>query len=167
MEYKPLLHTRLAGKDDIPLIYSLINGLALYEKRPQDMTGTKEQLLHWLFGRNIATVLIAEYHGEAIGYALYYPIFASFAAAGKVHLEDLFIRSDMRGKGFGSQLLANVCTNVLSEGYAGIELSCLDWNKPSIEFYKSLGAGQDSGREYFYFSKERLEEISKRCTQKA
>ncbi len=91
------LYIRKAGIADIPDLQDLIKGLAAYEKRPQDMTGTKEQLHYWLFEKKIATALLAEYNGITAGYALYYPVFGSFAAAGKAHLEDLFLKEDFRG----------------------------------------------------------------------
>ena len=85
------LTIRRATPQDTPVIHGLIRGLAEYEKRPQDMTATVEQLRHWLFERMAAGVLIAEIGGSAVGYALYYPIFGSFAA-GRIYLEDLFVR---------------------------------------------------------------------------
>lgn len=96
---------RKAGVEDIPVIQRLIRCLASYEKRPQDVTGTEEQLKYWLFERKAATVLLAEYGGETLGYALYYPVFGSFSAMGKIHLEDLFIRPEFRGVGFGRRFL--------------------------------------------------------------
>lgn len=160
------LSIRKAEKDDILLVQDLIKGLAVYEKRPQDMTGTPEQLSYWLFERKIATVLIAEYEGNVAGYALYYPIFGSFSAAGKVHLEDLLIKEELRGHGLGRQLLAGTAEAVLAEGYTGMEWSCLDWNKPSIEFYRRLGAGQETGREYFEFRESDLAELAASVSEK-
>lgn len=146
-----------AEEKDIPLLFDLIQCMAAYEKRPQDMTGTREQLKYWLFERKIATALIARRDGEAVGYALYYPAFGSFAAAGKVHLEDLFLKEEYRGRGFGRYFLGRIAEFVLAEGYTGMEWSCLDWNKPSIAFYERLGADQETGREYFGFCKSQLE----------
>ncbi len=160
------LTLRKAEKDDILLIRKLIKDMAFYEKRPQDMTGTPEQLSYWLFERKIATVLIAGYEGDVAGYALYYPIFGSFAAAGKVHLEDLFIKEELRGRGLGRQLLAGTAEAVLAEGYTGMEWSCLDWNKPSIGFYRRLGAGQETGREYFEFRESDLEALAASVSEK-
>lgn len=145
--------------EDIPLIQYLIKGLASYEKRPQDMTGTQELLSYWLFERKIATAFIAEYDGEIVGYALYYPVFGSFAAIGKVHLEDIFIKEDFRGHGFGKYFLTKIVEVVLAEGYTEMEWSCLDWNKPSIEFYKKLGAKEETGRKYFGFDKSQMEDM--------
>ena len=81
---------RKAEKNDIAEIQTLIKDLATYEKRPQDMTASQEDLCYWIFEKKIATVLIAEYNEEIIGYAIYYPIFGSFAAEAGVHLEDTF-----------------------------------------------------------------------------
>lgn len=154
------LHIRKANKDDISLLLDLIKGLAAYEKRPQDMTGTKEQLHCWLFERKIATALIAEYDGEAVGYTLYYPVFGSFSAAGGVHLEDLFIKEEFRGGGFGRRFLAKIAETVLAEGYTEMEWSCLDWNKAAVGFYEKLGAKQETGRVYLGFPKSELEMIA-------
>lgn len=157
------LQIRKADRDDVSLLRDLIKGLAAYEKRPQDVTGTEEQLAYWLFERNIAAALIAEYEGEAIGYALYYPVFGSFSAAGGVHLEDLFIREEFRGCGFGRYFLARVAEAVLAEGYTEMEWSCLDWNEAAVGFYKKLGAKQDKGRVYLGFHKSELEMIAALC----
>lgn len=154
------LNIRKAEREDIPLILQFIKRLAEYEKRPQDMTGTAEELERWLFDKNIATVLFAFYNEEAVGYALYYPIFGSFAAIGKVHLEDLYINKELRGMGLGKEFFSAISARVLEEGYSGIEWSCLDWNKPSIGFYDKLGAARETGREYFYFDKEDLERMA-------
>ena len=158
------LNVYRAEKKDIDILFDLINGLALYEKRPQDMTGTKEELIYWIFEKNIATSFLAEYNGEIIGYALYYPIFGSFSAKGKVHLEDIFIKEEYRGKGFGKYFFEKVAEDVLNSGYAEMEWSCLDWNSPSINFYNKLGAEEETGRVYFGFEKEDLEKIVKKST---
>ena len=106
---------RKADKNDIDIIFELINGLAKYEKRPGEMTGTKEDLLYWLFDKNIATTLLAEENGKTIGYAIYYPIFGSFSAKGKAHLEDMFLLPEYRGKGLGKTFLKEIVSNVLSD----------------------------------------------------
>ncbi len=139
-------------EEDIDLVYELINGLAAYEKRPQDMTGTKEQLKEWLFEKQIATALLAEnQEGQNIGYAIYYPTFGSFSAKANVHVEDLYIRPEYRHQGYGRIFFTRLVGWIQGEGYAKLQWSCLDWNAPSIEFYKKLGASQESGRVYFDF----------------
>ena len=141
---------RKATKEDINLLYELINGLAIYEKRPNDMTGSIEMLSYWLFEKSVATALIAENdNGENIGYAIYYPIFSSFSANVKVHLEDLFIKPNFRHQGYGKEFFFKIAKIIKDEGYIEIEWSCLDWNAPSIEFYKKIGAFQEKGRVYF------------------
>lgn len=91
---------RKATKEDINLFYELINGLAIYEKRPNNMTGSIEMLCYWLFEKSVATTLIAENDkGEDVGYAISYPIFSSFSANVKVDLEDLFIKPNYRHQG--------------------------------------------------------------------
>ena len=154
------LNIRKADKEDSSLLRDLIKGLAAYEKRPQDMTGTEEQLNYWLFERKIAAALIAEYYVKAIGYALYYPVFGSFSAAGGVHLEDFFIKEEFRGCGFGRCFLAGVAEAVLAEGYTEMEWSCLDWNEAAVGFYEKLGAKQETGRVYLGFHKSELQEIA-------
>ena len=140
------LTIRRANEKDISLIQCMIKGLAAYEKRPQDMTGTQEKLKYWIFERKIAAVLIAEYDGEAVGYALYYPIFGSFAAEGRVHLEDLFIKEEYRNQGIGKYFFDRIAGIVREEGYSAMEWSCLDWNEPAVAFYEKLGAVQEKGR---------------------
>lgn len=154
------LNIRKAEVEDISLIQNMIRCLALYEKRPQDMTGSQEELKYWLFERKIATVLFAEFNGEAIGYAIYYPVFGSFSAIGKVHLEDIFIKEEYRHYGFGKYFLAKIADRVLEEGYSEMEWSCLRWNISSITFYKKLGAVHEIGREYFSFSKSQLMKVA-------
>ncbi len=154
------LKIRRAVADDISLIRDLIKCLALYEKRPQDMTATQEQLSCWLFERKIAVVLIAEYNKDAVGYALYYPVFGSFSAAGRVHLEDIFIKEEFRGHGAGRYFLARIAEAVLADGYTEMEWNCLDWNEPSIAFYQGLDAEEETGRRYFGFGKSRLESLA-------
>ena len=144
-------NVRKANESDIPLIQDMIKGLAAYEKRPQDMTGSQECLYHWIFKRKIATVLIAEYNCEAIGYAIYYPVFGSFAAEGGVHLEDMFLNEENRHCGFGKQFFSKIEEFVKQDGFSKIEWSCLDWNASAIRFYNKIGAVQEQGRKYFSY----------------
>lgn len=145
------LTIRRTTEKDLHLIYELINGLALYEKRPQDMTGTEEMLKYWIFDKKVATALIAEFDGNPVGYAIYYPIFGSFSAKANVHLEDLFIKPEYRRKGFGKEFFFKLAEIIKEEGYSRLEWSCLDWNSSAIEFYKKIGATQETGRVYFDF----------------
>lgn len=146
------LAIRKTTKEDNSLIYDFINGLALYEKRPQDMTGTKEMLDFWIFEKKIATAVIAEFDGKAIGYAIYYPVFGSFSAKANVHLEDLFVSPYYRGQGLGKKFFIELSKMIANEGYSKMEWSCLDWNTPSIAFYNKIGATKENGRVYFEYS---------------
>lgn len=149
-----------AEKKDLSTLYNLINGLAIYEKRPQDMTGTEEKLNYWVFEKNIATAYIAKVNDEIAGYALYYPVFGSFACNGNVHLEDLYLEEKYRGKGFGKKFMQLLAREILNQGYSNLEWGCLDWNEPSIAFYKNIGATQETGRYHYNFSKSELEELA-------
>ena len=125
MENKNLV-IRKATKKDINLLHELINGLAIYEKRPNDMTGSIEMLNYWLFEKSVATALIAENdNGENIGYAIYYPIFSSFSANVKVHLEDLFIKPNFRHQGYGKEFFFKIAQIIKDEGYIEIIFTVL------------------------------------------
>lgn len=157
----PNLKIRNCEEKDIPVLHSLILGLAGHEKRPEDVTGTDEEMKYWLFERKIASALLAEIDGNAIGYAIYYPVYGSYSAAGKIHLEDIFIKPDFRGKGFGTKLLSYICKKALSEGYKAMEWSALDFNTDSIQYYLNLGAQKEQGRTYFDFSEEKMKAAAK------
>ena len=150
MEQKNLM-VRKATPKDMDLLYEMINGLATYEKRPEDMTGSIKMLKYFLFEKKIAAAVIAEMDNKPIGYAIYYPTFASFAAKANIYIEDLFIKEEYRGKGFGKEFFHKLSEMLKNEGYAKLEWSCLDWNLPSIEFYKKLGAKEETGRVYFEY----------------
>lgn len=143
---------REAQETEITLIQELVKEMATYERRPEDMTGTQEELRYWLFERKIATILLMEYEGTPIGYAIYYPIFGSFAAHANVHLEDLYIREEYRKRGLGRVFFEAIAGRAKEEGYAKMEWSCLDWNTPSIGFYEKIGAEYETGRKYFELS---------------
>ena len=136
---------------DVNFLYEMINGLALYEKRPNDMTGSIEMLKYWLFEKNIATAVIAEIKAQIIGCAIYYPIFSSFAANVNVYMEDLFIKPEYRGEGYGKEFFYKLSEMIKKEGYLKLEWSCLNWNTSSIKFYEKIGAIQETGRFYFEY----------------
>lgn len=158
---KRKLNIYQVGKKDVELLYTLINEMALYEKRPQDMTGSVELLTYWLFERSIAKAFIAACEGKTVGYAIYYPVFGSFSSLGRVHLEDIYIRQEFRGQGLGKEFFAFIAGKVLEEGYAGLEWNCLSWNSAAIGFYDHIGACRELGRDYFFFSSGQLETLAK------
>lgn len=153
---------RKAEEKDICILHNLILGLAEHEKRPQDVTGTDSQMCYWLFERKIATALLLEINGDAIGYAIYYPVYGSYSACGKIHLEDIFIKKEFRSKGYGTKFLSFICKRVLEDGFKGMEWSALDFNLDSIKYYKNLGAKTEEGRTYFDFSEDDMKVLAEK-----
>jgi len=132
---------RPASPDDLPLIAALIRELADYEKLAHEVRFDEAQLGEYLFGaRPMAEVLIAEADGEACGFALFFHNFSTFEGRPGIYLEDLFVRPVARGRGLGKALLAALARLAVERGCARLEWWVLDWNAPSIAFYKALGA---------------------------
>lgn len=132
---------RPATSADLPLIASLIRELAEYEKLSHEVRFDEAVLGEQLFGeRPYAEVLIGEADGEAVGFALFFHNFSTFEGRPGIYLEDLFVRPAARGKGLGKALLVELARLAVARGCARLEWWVLDWNEPSIGFYKSLGA---------------------------
>lgn len=133
---------RKAEKKDIPLILSFIKKLAEYEKMSNDVVATEDILSEWLFDKKKANVIFAVAEGKEVGFALYFYNFSTFLGRAGIYLEDLFVLEEHRGKGYGKGLITKLAEIAIEEGCGRLEWSCLDWNTPSIEFYKSIGATQ-------------------------
>lgn len=132
---------RQATPDDLPLIAQLIRDLAEYEKLSQDVVFSEEKLKQHLFGpRPYAEVIIAEEDGVAVGFALFFHNFSTFLGQPGIYLEDLFVKPAARGQGHGKELLATLARLAMQRGCGRLEWAVLDWNKPAIGFYESLGA---------------------------
>jgi GNAT superfamily N-acetyltransferase len=136
------IHIRPGVEDDIPVILDLIRGLAEYEKaRPEEVPVEEAVLRESLFGaRPAAEVLLAQVEGETAGFALFFHNFSTWQGCRGLYLEDLFVRPAMRGCGIGKALLRELARIAMERGCARMEWAVLDWNTPSIEFYKSLSA---------------------------
>jgi len=135
------LSIREAAPGDLPLIAALICALAEYEKLSQEVRFDEAVLGEKLFGaRPYAEVLIGEVDGEAMGFALFFHNFSTFEGKPGIYLEDLFVRPEARGLGLGKALLAKLARIAVARDCARLEWWVLDWNEPSIAFYKSLGA---------------------------
>ena len=135
------LSIRAATPADLPLIASLIRALAEYEKLAHEVRFDEAVLGEKLFGeRPYAEVLIGEVDGEPLGFALFFHNFSTFEGRPGIYLEDLFVRPETRGRGLGKALLVELARIALKRGCARLEWWVLDWNEPSIGFYKSLGA---------------------------
>jgi GNAT superfamily N-acetyltransferase len=126
---------------DVPLILELIRGLADYEKLSDQVTATEDKLRDTLFGtRPGADVLLAYVDNVCTGFALFFPNYSTFLAKPGIFLEDLYVKPEWRGKGIGKALLFRVAQIARERGCGRFEWEVLDWNEPSIGFYKSLGA---------------------------
>ena len=129
-----------ATENDCGEILRFINELAAYEKMSDDVVATEELLKEWIFEKQKAEVIFAVENGKKVGFALYFHNFSTFLGRAGVYLEDLFVMPEFRGKGYGKALLKELARIAVERGCGRLEWSCLDWNKPSIDFYLSLGA---------------------------
>jgi GNAT superfamily N-acetyltransferase len=143
-------HIRPARPEDVPTILQFIHDLAIYEKEPNAVKTTEEQLHRTLFGENPAVFAhVGERYGEVQGFALWFLNYSTWEGVHGIYLEDLYVRPQMRGAGLGKDLLRTLAQIAVERGYARVEWSVLNWNEPSIKFYRSLGAGpQDEWTTY-------------------
>jgi GNAT superfamily N-acetyltransferase len=132
---------RPATRDDVSLVLEFIRDLARYERLEHEVAASEAQLGEALFGeRPYAEVVFACISGEPMGFALFFHNFSTFKGRPGIYLEDLFVRPGARGRGIGKRLLAYLARTAVERGCARLEWSVLDWNEPSIGFYRSLGA---------------------------
>lgn len=131
---------RAATEQDSGTILKLIRALAEYEKMPDQVCATEQSLRESIFARGRAEVLIAEYEGAPVGFALYFYNFSTFEGRECLYLEDLFVRSEYRGRGFGKAIFRALAQIAMAGDCPRLDWVCLDWNESSIAFYKNLGA---------------------------
>lgn len=132
---------RVAEKNDVPLILEFIRKLADYERLSHEVVATEQDLERYLFGRDRVAEVILGFEGEVpVGFALFFPNFSTFLGKPGIYLEDLFVLEEHRGKGYGKSLLTYLARLAVERNCGRLEWAVLDWNEPSIEFYKSLGA---------------------------
>ncbi|MGY4472944.1 N-acetyltransferase family protein [Bradyrhizobium sp. USDA 3364] len=135
------LTIRRARPDEAGLVFSLVRELADYEKLLHEVQATEPEIAEALFGANPRLFCdIAEWNGEPAGFAVWFVNFSTFAGRHGIYLEDLFVRPALRGKGIGKALLVHLAKHCLANGWGRLQWAVLDWNAPSIAFYKSLGA---------------------------
>src|SRR6202012_4608854 len=135
------LHIRRARPGEAPLVLTLVRELAEYEKLSHEVEATEADIDRALFADNpLLFCEIAKWNGEPIGFAVWVLNFSTFSGKPGLYLEDLFVRPAYRGKGIGKALLVHLAKACLANGWSRMQWSVLDWNTPSIEFYKSLGA---------------------------
>lgn len=127
--------------EDSELILNFIKKLAEYEQLSHEVVATVETLRETLFGEKAyAEVVIGEFEGVPAGYALFFYNFSTFTGRPGIYLEDIYINKEMRGKGFGKCLLAYIAKLAVERNCTRVDWSVLDWNEPSIQFYRSIGA---------------------------
>jgi GNAT superfamily N-acetyltransferase len=132
---------RPARVEDVPIILGLIRELATYERAPDEVTATEEQLVDILFGeKRVAEVLLAFEGKSPVGFAVFFHNFSTWLGRPGLYLEDLFVKPDKRGKGYGRALLVDLAKIARDRGCGRMEWAVLNWNEPAIKFYRSLGA---------------------------
>ena len=132
---------RPACVEDVPVILQLIRDLATYERAPNDVTATEEQLHKVLFGEPRAAEVLIGFEGdEPVGFAVYFYNFSTWLGRPGLYLEDLFVKPEKRGAGYGRALLVRLAQIARKRGCGRMEWAVLDWNEPAIQFYRKLGA---------------------------
>lgn len=131
---------RFADENDISMILSFIKELAEYEKMSDEVVATEKLLHEWIFEKKKAEVIFALKDNTEIGFALFFHNFSTFLGRSGIYLEDLYVKPEYRGAGYGKALLKQLAKIAVNRGCGRLEWCCLDWNKPSIDFYLSLGA---------------------------
>ncbi len=131
---------RFAEEKDVPVILQFIKELADYEKMLDEVVADEALLREWIFEKKKAEVIFALIDGEKVGFALFFHNFSTFLGRAGIYLEDLYVKPEYRGKGLGKGLLKQLAKIAVERGCGRLEWSCLDWNKPSIDFYLSLDA---------------------------
>jgi len=150
---------REATRDDCDLILKYIKGIAKYERLEHEVVATAEILEEWIFDKEAAWVIFAMVDGKEVGYAVYCRNFSTFLGRAGMYLEDIFIEPEYRGRGYGKALLLHLVDIANQRGYGRMEWVCLDWNTPSIDFYKGLGAQAMDEWTTYRLSKQDLERL--------
>jgi GNAT superfamily N-acetyltransferase len=152
---------RKAQHEDAALILEFINLLAEYENMQDDVVAIEDLLKEWIFDKGKAEVIFAVVNGEEVGFALFFHNFSTFLGRAGIYLEDLFVKQEYRGKGYGKALLKELARIAVERECGRLEWSCLDWNKPSIDFYLSLGAEQMNEWTGYRVAGDTLKELAK------
>jgi len=147
---------------DVPIILKLIRDLATYERAPNEVTATEEQLVDVLFGEKpAAEVLLAFEKDTPVGFALFFHNFSTWLGRPGLYLEDLFVKPEARGKGFGRALLVDLARIARDRGCGRMEWAVLNWNDPAIKFYRALGAKPMDEWTVFRLTRDGIAELAK------
>lgn len=151
---------RSATREDVSLILRFIRILAEYEKLAHEVTATEDGLAESLFGpRATAEVLFAERAGQAVGFALFFPNYSTFLGKAGMYVEDVCVLPECRGQGVGRAFFAELTRIAAARGYGRMEWSVLDWNRPAIDFYESLGAKPNEGWTLYRLTEEQIQAL--------
>lgn len=153
---------RAAQEQDTPLILTFIKALAEYEHMLDQVTATEGILRDWLFDQKKAEVLFAVADGTEVGFALFFHNFSTFLGKAGLYIEDLFVKPDCRGMGYGKALFQRLAQIAVERGCGRLEWWCLDWNKPSIDFYLSMGAKPMDEWTVYRITGDTLKELASR-----
>lgn len=151
---------RYAKEEDTALIFEFVKELAEYERMSADVVATEELLRKWIFEKKKAEVIFVLEKGKEVGFALFYHNFSTFVGRAGIYLEDLFVKEEYRGKGYGKALLKRLAQIAVERGCGRFEWTCLDWNQPSIDFYHSLGAVSMDGWTIYRLAGETLHKMA-------
>ncbi|PZR77314.1 MAG: N-acetyltransferase [Chthoniobacterales bacterium] len=155
------LEIRDATVADVPTILQLIRDLATYERAPNDVVATEESLREVLFGPEpSAKVLLAFAEDQPVGFAVYFFNFSTWLGRPGLYLEDLFVKPETRGHGYGRALLVELAKIARERGCGRMEWAVLDWNEPAIKFYKSLGAKPNEEWTVFRLTRDGIEALA-------
>lgn len=152
---------RYARREDCALILKFIKELADYENLLSEVIADEKLLGEWIFDKNKAEVIFAVVDGEEIGFALFFHNFSTFLGRAGIYLEDLYVKPEYRGRGYGRAILKKLASIAVERGCGRLEWWCLDSNKPSIDFYLSLGAEPMSDWTVFRIAGETLTNLAK------
>jgi GNAT superfamily N-acetyltransferase len=152
---------RSATMDDVPAILQLIRDLATYERAPNEVSATEEQLIDVLFGPSpSAEVRLALEEGLPVGFAVFFHNFSTWLGRPGLYLEDLFVKPEHRGKGYGRALLVDLAGIARDRGCGRMEWAVLDWNDPAIQFYRKLGAKPMDDWTVFRLTRDGIAELA-------
>jgi len=154
---------RYAAEPDTPLILRFIRGLAEYERMLDQVVADEATLADQLFHQKKAEVLFALVNGKEVGFALFFHNFSTFLGRAGLYLEDLYVLPEHRGKGYGRAILQKLAAIAVERGCGRMEWWCLDWNRPSVDFYRSLGAEPMDDWTVYRLTGEALEHLAKQC----
>lgn len=155
------LQFRFAERSDIPLVLTFIRALADYEHMLNQVVADEATLEDWIFDKQKAEVLFAVKSGREVGFALFFHNFSTFLGRAGLYLEDLFVLPECRGKGYGKALLKKLAAIAVERRCGRLEWWCLNWNTPSINFYRSLGAVPMDEWTVYRIDGETLEELGR------